>query len=219
MKSIPSPSKSRRSTIFRQKANIFRPARANTYSVAFLRPLPKLRGQESRGLFVVGNHSFQCAIGRSGIGRKMREGDGVTPLGRYHVLFWLHRPDEWRGSRPGAKKLSKLDGWCDETGASLYNRPVKLPVPISSEKLWRDDRIYDLIGVIDYNWRPRVQGRGSAIFIHIARVDLQPTEGCLAFKREELRKLQFLLATQLQLLIGPSAIRPRSPKIAEPTRT
>jgi L,D-peptidoglycan transpeptidase YkuD (ErfK/YbiS/YcfS/YnhG family) len=53
----------------------------------------------------------------------------------------------------------------------------------------RDDGLYDIVLVVDYNMLPRVRGRGSAIFIHVARDGFLPTEGCVALKREALRRL------------------------------
>ncbi len=63
---------------------------------------------------------------------------------------------------------------------------MQLPYPASAEKLWREDRLYDIVVVIDHNTRPRIRGNGSAIFLHVARPDLEPTEGCIALRREHL---------------------------------
>jgi L,D-peptidoglycan transpeptidase YkuD (ErfK/YbiS/YcfS/YnhG family) len=84
-----------------------------------------------------------------------------------------------RGLRPE-------DGWCDDPGDALYNRPVKLPFPARTEALWREDGIYDLIVVLGYNDDPPEPGKGSAIFLHVARPDFSPTEGCVAVGREDL---------------------------------
>ena len=46
--------------------------------------------------------------------------------------------------------------------------------------------LYDLVLVLGYNDRPRIKGKGSAIFVHLARAGYTPTEGCIAFSRRDL---------------------------------
>jgi L,D-peptidoglycan transpeptidase YkuD (ErfK/YbiS/YcfS/YnhG family) len=79
------------------------------------------------------------------------------------------------------------DGWCDDPARAEYNRPVRLPIAASAEALWRDDNVYDIIGVLGWNDSPPIAGRGSAIFLHIARPDYTPTEGCVALSASDLR--------------------------------
>ncbi len=55
--------------------------------------------------------------------------------------------------------------------------------------MWRKDRLYDVVGVMDYNIRPRLRGRGSAIFFHIATDDLSPTAGCVALRPRDMARL------------------------------
>jgi L,D-peptidoglycan transpeptidase YkuD (ErfK/YbiS/YcfS/YnhG family) len=78
------------------------------------------------------------------------------------------------------------DGWCDAVGDRNYNRRVRHPYPASAERLWRQDALYDVIVVLDHNRQPRVQGAGSAIFMHLARPGYRPTEGCVALARRHL---------------------------------
>ena len=86
-------------------------------------------------------------------------------------------------------EIGRDDGWCDDPADPAYNRPVKLPYAGRHEELWREDALYDLIVVLGYNDDPVVAGKGSAIFMHIARPDYGPTEGCVALKREDLVEL------------------------------
>lgn len=81
------------------------------------------------------------------------------------------------------------DGWCDAPADRNYNRPVRLPYAASTERMWRSDHLYDLVIILDYNIWPRQRGRGSAIFLHIAREGFQPTEGCIALRSQDLEKL------------------------------
>lgn len=139
-----------------------------------------------------GEHRWACAIGRGGVRRDKREGDGATPAGRWPIRRVLYRAD--RLQRPETAfpcdPLQPDDGWCDAPDDPHYNRPVRLPYPGGHERLWRDDEIYDCIVVLGHNDDPVRAGAGSAIFLHVARADLAPTEGCVALPRENL--LEFL---------------------------
>lgn len=131
---------------------------------------------------------MRCALGRSGITTSKSEGDGATPRGVFALRCVLFRPD--RETRPltalPCRALDRADGWCDAPADPAYNRPVRLPYQASAEALWREDHVYDLIVPLGYNDDPVVPGKGSAIFLHLARPDFTPTEGCVALKRDDL---------------------------------
>lgn len=120
-----------------------------------------------------------------------REGDGATPMGLFTLCEALYRPDRVRRPRGGlpVRVIRPSDGWCDDVRDGNYNRKVRLPYAASAETLWRDDTIYDIIVVLDHNRRPRAKGRGSAIFMHIARAGYAPTAGCIALTLSDLRRL------------------------------
>jgi L,D-peptidoglycan transpeptidase YkuD (ErfK/YbiS/YcfS/YnhG family) len=103
----------------------------------------------------------------------------------------LYRPDRLPRPRTGLplRPVHPEDGWCDAAGDRNYNRCVRHPYSASAEELWRGDGLYDVIVVLGYNLRPRVKGRGSAIFMHVARPGFQPTEGCIALRRPDLVRL------------------------------
>lgn len=129
-----------------------------------------------------------CAVGRAGIGEKTREGDGLTPEGLWPLRRVLYRAD--RGAAPATAlplaAIAPNDGWCDAPGDPRYNTQVTLPYPASAERLWRDDALYDVVLVVGFNDAPVVQGKGSAIFVHLAKPSYAPTEGCVALAREDL---------------------------------
>lgn len=143
---------------------------------------------DAQGVASFGDARYRCAIGRSGIALAKREGDGATPAGRWPLRRILYRPD--RGEAPrcaiAIAPLDPKDGWCDDPAHADYNRQVRLPHPASCEALWRDDGLYDLVVVLGYNDAPVVAGRGSAIFLHVARADFGATQGCVALAREDL---------------------------------
>ncbi len=135
-----------------------------------------------------GEHKFDCAIGRGGISANKVEGDGCTPIGRFLWRKIYYRPDKL--SLPGVslpvKAITGDDGWCDDPKDTHYNSLVKLPHQASHEKLYRADHLYDLVVVVGHNDDPPVPGKGSAVFIHVARENFSPTAGCIALKLENL---------------------------------
>lgn len=142
-----------------------------------------------RGLLWAQGHRFTCALGRGGITREKREGDGATPAGEFILRRVLYRAD--RGMRPETRlsvaPIGPRDGWCDAPGDPAYNRQVRLPIAASAEHLRRADPVYDIIVTLGYNDAPVVDGTGSAIFMHIARANFSPTAGCVALRREDLQ--------------------------------
>lgn len=170
-------------------------------------PLFVVRGLSraaTQGKLELGAVHVSCALGRGGRGVKGGEGDGVTPLGRWPIrqVFW--RPD--RLAKPlTALPISPLTpelGWCDAPGDANYNRPVRLPYAASHERMWRQDALYDLVAVLGYNDAPRAQGRGSAIFLHLAHPDYRPTEGCIALSRAAMLRLLAIAAPGDAILVA-----------------
>ena len=131
---------------------------------------------------------FRCTLGRGGVTTDKREGDGATPAGAYPLRRLLYRSDRLAPPTNAlpTSPLRPRDGWCDDPGHSAYNRPVILPLDASSESMWRDDHLYDLVVVLGYNDDPVVSGLGSAIFLHVASPEYSPTEGCIALAKEDL---------------------------------
>jgi L,D-peptidoglycan transpeptidase YkuD (ErfK/YbiS/YcfS/YnhG family) len=145
----------------------------------------------SGGSLTLDGETFRAALGRSGVRAGKREGDGATPVGVLPLRRVLYRPD--RGGAPACmvpvQAIAPSDGWCDDPANAAYNRPVHLPIDTSAEALWRDDVLYDIIGVLGWNDAPVRAGLGSAIFLHIAAADYGPTEGCVALARDDLRRV------------------------------
>jgi L,D-peptidoglycan transpeptidase YkuD (ErfK/YbiS/YcfS/YnhG family) len=133
----------------------------------------------------------RCALGRNGIRDDKREGDGATPAGCFPLREVYFRADRLAAPSTGlpASPVSPDLGWCDDPADAAYNRPVRLPYAARHERLWRDDELYDLIVVIGYNDVPVEPGRGSAVFLHVARPDFAPTQGCVAMRLADLSDL------------------------------
>jgi L,D-peptidoglycan transpeptidase YkuD (ErfK/YbiS/YcfS/YnhG family) len=157
------------------------------------RPIVVRRAPRNRcqGRIAFGHRVRQAALGRAGIDTLKREGDGGTPLGRFPVRAVLYRSDRMRQPRTRLplRAIRDRDGWCEDPADRNYNRLVKLDAGAGADLLKRDDHLYDLVLVLGYNDRPRVKGKGSAIFVHLAREDFKPTRGCIALSRHDLMML------------------------------
>lgn len=152
----------------------------------------------------VGPWRYRCSIGRSGTARRKREGDGCTPIGRFAILSWRFRPDGAIGSRPAAlwRFIRIDDGWCDDPRSGAYNRAIKLPSRLGHENMWRNDRKYDAIGIMNYNIKSRQLGIGSAIFFHLCSSDFEVTAGCVALSARDMQKLLPRLARRSDLVVA-----------------
>ena len=140
---------------------------------------------------ILGDYRIKCAIGKRGIGNKKREGDKITPKGKFKIKTILYRKD--RESR-FKSKITKLPikrdmGWCDDPRSKKYNKLIKLPFKYSAERLYRKDNTYDIILVLNYNSNPVRKGKGSAIFIHVAKKNYSNTLGCIAVSKRNLKKI------------------------------
>jgi L,D-peptidoglycan transpeptidase YkuD (ErfK/YbiS/YcfS/YnhG family) len=161
----------------------------------------RVSGAPHQGRMIAGTLTLNCALGRAGLTRDKREGDGATPKGRLRLLHAFVRPG--RVSRAGLRAATRCmregDIWCDDPKSFLYNRLLRGPTRLSHEDLWRKDDLYDFVGVLDYNIRPALRGRGSAIFFHVATEGLAPTAGCVALRGRDLARLLPRLARRVTL--------------------
>jgi L,D-peptidoglycan transpeptidase YkuD (ErfK/YbiS/YcfS/YnhG family) len=147
----------------------------------------------NQGEVIWQGHRVKAALGKGGLkpAAEKREGDGSSPIGAWPLRRVLYRPDKGPTPRTGLpiEALKREDGWCDAPPDPAYNRPVTLPYPASAERMWRDDDLYDLVVVLGHNDDPVIPGAGSAIFLHLAKPDYSPTEGCVALARADLEAL------------------------------
>jgi L,D-peptidoglycan transpeptidase YkuD (ErfK/YbiS/YcfS/YnhG family) len=143
------------------------------------------------------------ALGRAGIRADKREGDGATPRGSFRPLRLWWRTD--RLPRPATRlpvrRIRRFDAWCEDPADRRYNRPFQRSASEPGDRLCRNDDLYDLIIEIDHNTRPRVAGRGSGVFIHVARNSFAPTAGCVALRKRELRILLDRLGPRTRIII------------------
>jgi L,D-peptidoglycan transpeptidase YkuD (ErfK/YbiS/YcfS/YnhG family) len=145
---------------------------------------------------------FRVTFGRAGVSVHKEEGDGATPAGMLPLRRVLYRADRLRAPECAVpvEPITETDGWCDDPLAAEYNRMIRLPHDARHEELWRTDGLYDVVGVLGWNDAPVVKGRGSAIFLHVARPDYAPTEGCIALALPDL--LRVLTAGVTELMVA-----------------
>ncbi len=153
-----------------------------------VRPAPR---QKSRAILQLGHLTFQAAIGRNGRTAIKREGDGKTPITSMPVLYGFHR-----GERIGALKTPltmyrtrSTMLWCDAPCDPNYNRLAKAPFKPSHEEMQREDGLYDVCLVLDWNVTSRRRNLGSAIFMHMIRPGYEPTAGCVALHPRDMRRI------------------------------
>lgn len=148
-------------------------------------------GEPHRGLLRCGSLTLACALGSGGVSHFKREGDGATPAGRYRLLSLIVRRDRVPGPRAAlpSRAMRRDDGWCEDPRHGRYNCPIRLPTSARRETMWREDALYDIVGVLDWNLSPRIRGRGSAIFLHHCRPGFAPTAGCIALRPGDINRL------------------------------
>ena len=149
------------------------------------------------------NYKAKCAVGKRGIGYKRREGDLITPVGSYKIKYILYRKDRIRKIQTKIKKfaIKKNMGWCDDPKSKKYNKLIRLPFSDNYEKLYRKENIYDIILVLNFNMKPIIRNKGSAIFVHVAKKNYEKTEGCVAIKKIHLLKILKELKKNTKVMI------------------
>ena len=156
------------------------------------------------GLIKYKNFKFRCALGKAGIGKKKREGDNVTPTGTFKIVKIYYRSDRVKkiSSKLRLIEITKNMGWCDDPNSKNYNKLINLPSKYGHEKLFKKNNIYNVIVVLNYNMKPVIKNKGSAIFIHIAKNNYQPTQGCIALKKNDLLKLLSKISRNIKIKIN-----------------
>ena len=150
------------------------------------------------------NLKFRCALGKAGIGKKKIEGDNITPKGSFDIVKIYYRKDRVKkiSSKFKLIKITKKMGWCDDPNNKSYNQLINLPTNYTYEKLYRKDNVYDLLIVLNYNIKPTIKNKGSAIFIHVARQNYKKTAGCIALKKNHLKKLIKTIEKNTKVIIN-----------------
>ena len=160
-------------------------------------------GNSRQGWLTGPGLTIPVALGRGGIRANKREGDGGTPRGIFHPrkLWW--RADRYLRPRTflAARAIGPADAWCEDPDDRHYNRPIRVARDHKGDRLQRKDHLYDFIVEIDHNTRPRIAGRGSAVFLHLARDNFGPTSGCVAMTKSAMLRLLRRLGPRTRITI------------------
>ena len=129
---------------------------------------------------------IKCSIGKRGIGIKKKEGDKITPSGKFKIKYILYRKDRVPNIKSAIKKkvIRKNMGLCDDPNSEKYNKLIRFPFKYGAEKIYKNNNTYDIVLVLNFNTNPIIKKKGSAIFIHIAKKNYAGTEGCIAVNKK-----------------------------------
>jgi len=145
---------------------------------------------------------FKCSIGKNGKTSKKIEGDNKTPKGLYALGPLYYRKDRLPKLSTKLKKIEimKNFGWCDDVKSKFYNKPIKTNINVRHEKLYRNDKKYDLLIPIEYNSKKPKKNKGSAIFLHLTS-NYKKTQGCVAIKEKDMLILLKLINKKTKIKI------------------
>jgi L,D-peptidoglycan transpeptidase YkuD (ErfK/YbiS/YcfS/YnhG family) len=146
---------------------------------------------------------FICYVGKNGIGLKKREGDKITPKGRYKFIKIFYKKRQLNKIRTKIPKIEikKNFAWCTDSNNKSYNSLINKPIGCKYEDLFRMDNLYDIIIVLDFNYISPIKYKGSAIFLHCSENETKFTEGCIAMRKKDLLKLIPRITLSCNLII------------------
>ena len=149
------------------------------------------------------NYKIKCSIGKRGLTSKKKEGDLKTPKGKFKFLYLLYRKDRIKRIQCKIRKkpINQNMGWCDDPNSKHYNKLIFFPFEKSAEKLYLKKNIYDLILVLNFNSKPIIKNKGSAIFLHIANKNFTPTKGCIAIQKKSFVKILSYIKKTTKIII------------------
>jgi L,D-peptidoglycan transpeptidase YkuD (ErfK/YbiS/YcfS/YnhG family) len=148
-------------------------------------------------------YKLRCVVGKRGITHNKKEGDQKTPDGDFRFKSIFYRKDRINNLKTSMMKkiIKKNMGWCDDSSSKYYNKLIRFPFKKSAEKMWLKDRIYDILIIIDYNLKPVIKNKGSAIFLHIAKKNYSPTKGCIAINKKDILFLISKINNKTKIMI------------------
>ena len=155
-------------------------------------------------LLLYRGYKLKCSIGKSGTTNFKKEGDLATPRGAFKLGLLYYRKDRNKSLKSKLKKrvIKKNTGWCNDSKCKKYNQEIHLPSKYGAEKLYRKDKIYDILINIKYNHSPIIKKKGSAIFLHLANKKNKPTKGCIAISKLDFMKILPLISKRTKISIA-----------------
>ena len=149
-------------------------------------------------------YKVKCAVGKRGISKNKIEGDKKTPSGIFKFTKVYYRSDRIKKIQTSLRKvkIKRNMGWCDDPRSNKYNKPIRFPFNFSAEKLFKSKSIYDILIILNYNTRPVIKNKGSAIFLHLAQKNYKSTEGCIAVSKKDMRTLLKFIKKNTKIYIN-----------------
>ena len=157
---------------------------------------------KNKNTLLLDEFKFKCSIGKNGTTSNKIEGDKKTPKGVYSLGSLFYRKDKFKNPKTKIKKIpiKKSMGWCDDVNSKNYNQLIKIDKKVKSEKLFRKNKIYNLLIPINYNTKKPIRKKGSAIFIHLTN-NYEKTLGCIALKENDLLTILRLIDKKTKIKI------------------
>ena len=135
----------------------------------------------------VDDFKFKCCIGKNGLSNNKIEGDKKTPIGTFEIEKLYYRKDKINLPKTKLQciQIRPNMGWCDDVrNQKSYNKLIYTNKIIHHEILYRKDFKYDLLIPIKYNFKKRILGKGSCIFLHLTK-NYKSTAGCIALNKKD----------------------------------
>jgi L,D-peptidoglycan transpeptidase YkuD (ErfK/YbiS/YcfS/YnhG family) len=153
--------------------------------------------RRSGGCWVAAGAPYAARVGRNGIRKNRREGDGTTPIGTFPIGRIMYGNGPNPGVRFRYRRLRCGDWWVEDPASPAYNTfqhvacGARPPFKTTTPGMWEERTAYEHLAVVEFNMNPVVPGRGSGIFLHAQTGG--PTNGCISLRRPDLvRVLRWL---------------------------
>jgi L,D-peptidoglycan transpeptidase YkuD (ErfK/YbiS/YcfS/YnhG family) len=153
--------------------------------------------RRSGDCWIAAHGPYPARVGRNGIRKNRREGDGTTPIGTFRIGSVMYGIEPNPGVRFRYSRLRCGDWWDEDPSSPTYNTLQRLrcgeqpPFTVKSPGMWQERTAYTHLAVVEFNMHPVVPGRGSGIFLHAQTGG--PTNGCISLRRPDLvRVLRWL---------------------------
>jgi L,D-peptidoglycan transpeptidase YkuD (ErfK/YbiS/YcfS/YnhG family) len=167
----------------RQLITVTAPTTRTTYATAST-------WTRSGACWVAAGGPYPARVGWHGLSASRHEGDGTTPIGTFPIGATMYGNAPNPGVRFRYVRIRCGDWWVEDPRSPAYNTfrrlpcgakpPFRTPTPDMS----KSPRAYVHLAVIDFNMRPAVPGRGSAIFLHAQTGG--STNGCVSLRVPDL---------------------------------
>lgn len=154
--------------------------------------------------WIVKLNPIEAGIGKKGFALPQTkiEGDGKSPTG----IFKLGKLFSYKKQLTillENQQTTKEDKWIDDPNSADYNKYVNGVTDAKSyENLLLKNDAYKYCEVIEYNTNPIINGKGSAIFLHLCTKKPFYTAGCVAIEEEYMK----LLVNWLDPKLNPTII-------------